>query len=162
VFDWENPPEGGHPGEAPNCRCWAEVVNSQCEVELQAVIQASRAWSIARAKLVDLEPVIHNTRLKIDGYDMDISTLESVVPALSMGRVLTFVPHPLARVAKTATDVTLAMVKGRLFELSQDRDNTLQRLSDLEAEYNALKPEVQRLKSKADAAQRTLDACRGA
>lgn len=24
VFSWVNPPEGGHPGEAPNCRCWAE------------------------------------------------------------------------------------------------------------------------------------------
>lgn len=26
VFDWDNPPEGGHPGEAPNCRCTAEDV----------------------------------------------------------------------------------------------------------------------------------------
>ncbi|WNK00085.1 phage minor head protein [Thalassospiraceae bacterium LMO-JJ14] len=26
VFDWDNPPEGGHPGEAPNCRCLAEDV----------------------------------------------------------------------------------------------------------------------------------------
>lgn len=24
VFSWDNPPEGGHPGEAHGCRCWAE------------------------------------------------------------------------------------------------------------------------------------------
>lgn len=24
IFSWDNPPEGGHPGEAPGCRCWAE------------------------------------------------------------------------------------------------------------------------------------------
>ena len=23
IFEWDNPPEGGHPGEAPGCRCWA-------------------------------------------------------------------------------------------------------------------------------------------
>ena len=22
VFDWRDPPSGGHPGEAPRCRCW--------------------------------------------------------------------------------------------------------------------------------------------
>lgn len=26
VFDWDNPPEGGHPGQDFNCRCWAETV----------------------------------------------------------------------------------------------------------------------------------------
>jgi len=26
VFRWDNPPEGGHPGEAHNCRCYAEPV----------------------------------------------------------------------------------------------------------------------------------------
>lgn len=24
VFNWNNPPEGGHPGEDYGCRCWAE------------------------------------------------------------------------------------------------------------------------------------------
>ena len=28
VFRWDNPPEGGHPGEAHNCRCYAEPVAS--------------------------------------------------------------------------------------------------------------------------------------
>jgi|GEM_PF-809911 len=27
VFRWDNPPEGGHPGEAHNCRCFAEPIS---------------------------------------------------------------------------------------------------------------------------------------
>lgn len=29
VFDWESPPEGGHPGDAYGCRCWAEDINAE-------------------------------------------------------------------------------------------------------------------------------------
>lgn len=31
TFDWDEPPEGGHPGEAPNCRCRAEPVLPEIE-----------------------------------------------------------------------------------------------------------------------------------
>jgi len=31
VFEWDNPPEGGHPGEAPNCRCWAMEANKSSD-----------------------------------------------------------------------------------------------------------------------------------
>lgn len=27
LFRWDNPPEGGHPGEAHNCRCFAEPIS---------------------------------------------------------------------------------------------------------------------------------------
>lgn len=30
-FDWDNPPEGGHPGEDYGCRCWAEAHEYQCD-----------------------------------------------------------------------------------------------------------------------------------
>jgi len=42
VFSWDDPPEGGHPGEAPNCRCWAEDTvdtKKRCE-ELTRLIKA--------------------------------------------------------------------------------------------------------------------------
>lgn len=29
TFSWNDPPDGGHPGEAPNCRCWAEPVAAE-------------------------------------------------------------------------------------------------------------------------------------
>lgn len=42
-FLWDNPPEGGHPGEAPNCRCTAEDVDDtkkRCE-ELSRLIKVT-------------------------------------------------------------------------------------------------------------------------
>ena len=29
IFDFDNPPEGGNPGDAPNCRCWAEPIEEK-------------------------------------------------------------------------------------------------------------------------------------
>jgi len=29
IFDFDNPPEGGNPGDAPNCRCWAEPIEEE-------------------------------------------------------------------------------------------------------------------------------------
>ena len=39
VFDWDNPPETGHPGQAYNCRCFAEpylLEEPQCQPDLAA------------------------------------------------------------------------------------------------------------------------------
>lgn len=45
VFDWDNPPEGGHPGEAPNCRCRAEDVTDKkgacARLKLQAEVDGN-------------------------------------------------------------------------------------------------------------------------
>ncbi len=32
TYSWNDPPEGGHPGEAPNCRCRAEEVDGKDEL----------------------------------------------------------------------------------------------------------------------------------
>ncbi len=63
VFSWESPPDGGHPGEAPNCRCWAEDVKdneAECkalrhEIENQqiAVDEAYRQWETMQKELRD-------------------------------------------------------------------------------------------------------------
>lgn len=34
IFSWDDPPEGGHPGEKPLCRCYAEPVLDEVEDEL--------------------------------------------------------------------------------------------------------------------------------
>jgi hypothetical protein len=31
IYSWDNPPEDGHPSEAPGCRCWAEAYEYPCE-----------------------------------------------------------------------------------------------------------------------------------
>ncbi|MAO54179.1 MAG: hypothetical protein CMM61_00590 [Rhodospirillaceae bacterium] len=50
VFSWANPPEGGHPGEAPNCRCWAEEVADAGECK-----RLKRAVSLAQNEVQSLK-----------------------------------------------------------------------------------------------------------
>lgn len=49
VFSWEDPPEGGHPGEDYGCRCTAEPYLPQTsefmEISLQGVSGGGAAWS---------------------------------------------------------------------------------------------------------------------
>ena len=49
VFSWDNPPEDGHPGEAPNCRCWAEpipIVEEQFQqVSDMPIIESKHKWT---------------------------------------------------------------------------------------------------------------------
>ncbi len=49
VFTWDDPPEGGHPGEDYNCRCTAELYLPETfefiEIALQNVSGGRAAWS---------------------------------------------------------------------------------------------------------------------
>ena len=49
VFAWDEPPEGGHPGEDYGCRCTAEAYLPQTsefmEISLQGVSDGGAAWS---------------------------------------------------------------------------------------------------------------------
>lgn len=49
IFSWDNPPEGGHPGEDYGCRCTAEPYLPEAsefmEIALQGVSGSSSAWS---------------------------------------------------------------------------------------------------------------------
>ena len=51
VFSWDDPPEGGHPGQAFNCRCYAEPYVGQSAEQAEAMIIP------AQFTLVDGSPV---------------------------------------------------------------------------------------------------------
>lgn len=48
VFEWNNPPEDGHPGEAPNCRCRAEDLDANDSICKKLAIDIQR-------KIIDVE-----------------------------------------------------------------------------------------------------------
>lgn len=60
-FDWDNPPPGGHPGEAPNCRCWPENIgdSAACKEAKDDVHNAKNA----------LESAQNNEKTMKQGYD---------------------------------------------------------------------------------------------
>ncbi len=83
VFLWNNPPEGGHPGEDYNCRCWAELVDykvpkkNNCEEEEIEYINANAAFIIAEQNLnLEKEKLIH-AQNKLDEKEEQLSLLET-------------------------------------------------------------------------------------
>ncbi|WP_415401735.1 phage minor head protein [Tateyamaria sp. SN3-11] len=53
VFRWGNPPEGGHPGEAHNCRCYAEPVLPGVQSNVVLADFAPTAGSVPALDLTD-------------------------------------------------------------------------------------------------------------
>lgn len=51
-FDWDNPPDDGHPGEAINCRCYAEAVLPDLEELLQS--QGAMAVKVEEPDVVNI------------------------------------------------------------------------------------------------------------
>lgn len=76
VFSWDSPPDGGHPGEAPNCRCWAEDVEDneaeckalQHKIENQeiAVQEALKAWEGLQKQYETAEDEYNRLRRECD------------------------------------------------------------------------------------------------
>lgn len=63
TFSWDHPPEGGHPGEAYNCRCRAE--ERDCTNEKFKVNKIRKKRDDVSAKVSQLKTLIHNKKLKI-------------------------------------------------------------------------------------------------
>ncbi len=75
TFSWAQPPDGGHPGEDYNCRCWAEPLGVKlkslsCEAEEIAFQEASTKFQVWDAKKGNIEEKLQNL------YDEHKSTIE--------------------------------------------------------------------------------------
>ncbi|MBF0246698.1 MAG: minor capsid protein [Alphaproteobacteria bacterium] len=71
VFSWDHPPEGGHPGEAPGCRCWAQKVEKGDCDRIKWEIEAE--WKRHDA----LSEPIANTKGEIALVDKRLSELKA-------------------------------------------------------------------------------------
>ncbi len=76
VFDSEHPPKGGNPGEAPNCRCWAEP------------IEEAQDKDSTTKKLV---PIVPDT--PIECFQKDEIAIEKALNMLLKGEVEGSVEH---------------------------------------------------------------------
>lgn len=118
TYSWDNPPEGGHPGEAPNCRCTAEEVEKpNClreRLELEKVV----------AKLLpkvgefsEAERLIGELELKIEQNQDDIEILEDLKFTLELAGNAKVLPHPLVRIGGMASDVAAVVVGDKIHEI---------------------------------------------
>ena len=115
VFSWDNPPEGGHPGEAPNCRCWAEEIDCSKEEGRKAEIK-DKQHSVS-VKISNLETRIHNKKIDIEVDKADIEFYEAVNSIAMYGGHLGIIPHPLGRFAGFVFQVGEKISEGVLMEI---------------------------------------------
>jgi len=55
VFRWDSPPDGGHPGQAHNCRCWAEPVPRQNDADV--ILADAPAANVPFESDIGLRPI---------------------------------------------------------------------------------------------------------
>ena len=92
-FDWEDPPEGGHPGEAPGCRCTAEDVEEEdgCEPILEELEAAYKRHD-------DLHAPIEKLKSDIDVTEKIIGELQAQEREIIAKIAMAMAPDGLDRV----------------------------------------------------------------
>jgi len=159
VFSWDDPPEGGHPGEASNCRCRAEEPNCTIgKLELEEIV---RKLAPKEAELSEIVRQIHNLEIDIQQNQDDISDLESLSDFLSAGGVLSRAPHPAARFFGYAAEITLAMVKTKIYEIEAELRANNERRDELQNQHAKLEQEVQDLRNQEQISRQAYEACMG-
>ncbi|PHS78941.1 MAG: hypothetical protein COB59_04605 [Rhodospirillaceae bacterium] len=162
TFSWDNPPEGGHPGEAENCRCTAEAVKKPtCLIEKLEFEKIAQKLTPKEAELGEVERRINNINLKIeDNYD-DIALLEEAEYWLTIGSSLTKAKNRYAKVAGYVSELTLGMIKAKIYEIEAELKTNIAKLENLAKERSKLEKEVQSLKNREQIAQQAYNKCLG-
>lgn len=155
TYSWDDPPEGGHPGEAPNCRCRAEDVKQDCEAfrwELKAawerhdalhepLVKAEADVRISEDRIAELESNLKSIWAKISA--MAASLVKRPSPP---GVILAIVEKKILEQQQSQTELkirrenrTLASAKKKLANLKHKQENHRWIAYELEGRYKKCK-----------------------
>ena len=168
VFSWDNPPEGGHPGEGYNCRCWAEDTDVDCdylrrqietiEINLEKANRdfdkANDKFEKAWEKLKELEGKCQ------DELDASLSIIgESTGQGAAIGGMFGHIPRAIAgglrgaaegayEAARDVYNACIAEIKGTpeqaaFDEALKERNSIEFRLKALQEELSAYREEYE-------------------
>ena len=105
IFFWDEPPEGGHPGEAYNCRCFAEPVLLD-EPDWRPTVDGSYGRAIDRAILEG-------------AFDAAVDFVSDFVPSVDDLWALLDALAELAEVAGEASELAALVVRDALVGLDE-------------------------------------------
>ncbi|MGX1306351.1 SPP1 gp7 family putative phage head morphogenesis protein [Amorphus suaedae] len=105
VFFWDEPPEGGHPGEAPNCRCIAEPVLVD-EADWRPIIDGSYGRAVDLAILEG-------------AFDAAVDFVAEFVPSVGDLRALLDALAWLVDVGGEAAELAYLLVRDQLVGLAE-------------------------------------------
>ncbi|GAB6054407.1 hypothetical protein JCM17960_32270 [Magnetospira thiophila] len=158
-FSWDDPPEGGHPGEELNCRCWAEEPNCTKEwLDLREIVKELVGLD---AELSELKRKIHNKKLDIEIDEADIEFYEAVNTAAKYGSLLKMVPHPAGRFAGWVFTFGETISSSILIEINASLVNNMAELDSLESGHPELERMVIKLMDREKNAIQLYNKCKG-
>jgi hypothetical protein len=157
TFSWDEPPEGGHPGEAPNCRCTAEDVG--CSSEKFKRNEILEKLHSVEAKAINLRAKVHNTKLKIEADEADIEFYEAVNTVAMYGGILTVAPHPAGRFVGWAFQIGEKISEGVLMEIRASLAKNTAKLQELEKTLRPLENELKNLEVERKHTEEKLQQC---
>lgn len=150
IFTWDNPPEGGHPGEDHNCRCWAELVptsfeKDKCYREQENLKKASDKFNLLDRRKSEMEHRLHrlyekhekliedaknifekNMVLGIVGPDNALSKILDFLTDNVVGNISSDILRENAKeIKKTRTEIKhpelqIALIKAQLDKAAKD------------------------------------------
>jgi hypothetical protein len=162
TFSWDDPPEGGNPGEAPNCRCWAEDTEEpNCLIERLDLEKIVSERTPKEAELSELERQIHNLNLLIRKNQNNIRVLERTADGLRIGSAGTSVPNPIAQIAGYSSEAALALISIKLNNAEAELSANAVKLEELEQERSKLEKEVESLRNREQIARQAYEKCMG-
>lgn len=158
VFDWDNPPEGGHPGEAHNCRCWAEPLN--CISQELKRDEIRKEHLSMDGELSAIRPKVNNARIDVERHRADIDFYLHVNQTAKYGGMLTRAPHPLGRFAGWVFTVGERISASVLSEIEAELKQSEIELKRLEEQSRKISSKWQNLKTAWEDAGAALERCR--
>ncbi len=159
TFSWDAPPEGGHPGEAPNCRCRAEDVEEKekdCEKFREEVRAANQRINDllepienATYDVSKTEDILDELRTELDSTRVELTAAQvSIRPGRihPIGTIvdISFTLYQIERLKKKIEEIeqkiseenyTLAKQKKDLKQLERERENHRQTSEELSRRY---------------------------
>ena len=142
VFRWDSPPSGGHPGQAPNCRCYAEpvppgtvpnvilvdvpaILDSSILPDAAQVIRGLRALTSGGAAILASEAASRFVdRMREHRFleaarivGADLTTVEGHLAATAYGRVYEAVISGFSSLPKNSDAARVAGEAAALFEM---------------------------------------------
>ena len=159
TFSWDNPPDGGHPGEAPNCRCTAE--EPDCTKQWLEHREIVKELAPLSGKLSNLEKEISNLKILIEKNKAAIEILKKIETALLMGAAATRFPNPYVKIAGYASDVAAVIVGVKIREIEAEMQGNIAKLQPLEKEHPILEEKVRALIARKELAKQNYNECMG-
>ena len=158
VFSWKYPPEGGHPGVAPNCRCTADETDEpkkDCEKILMALEDTNRRHDDLFEPIEDTKDDVADSQNRLDGL---IEEREDVVSEISVALIPSN-PFKANPGGMLATGALVLMLRQKLEKIDQNIKDEKETLADAEEKLAELEHKRENLASNAEEYSRRYQAC---